>query len=100
MEAKLESAKRRYGIPPVWVRAYHACSSGLVEESRKYGSPTVTLSRARMVSDGCPKPCVFQATPGMMGRVARLTTRTEMWVRACFRGASVFSQCAYRYPSR
>src|ERR1035438_4457131 len=35
MEAALESANRRYGRPPRLRREYQACSSGLVEESRK-----------------------------------------------------------------
>src|ERR1039457_7121738 len=35
MDAAFESANRRYGRPPRWRREYQACSSGLVEESRK-----------------------------------------------------------------
>jgi hypothetical protein len=35
MEAKLERAKSRYGNPSLWLRAYRACSNGLVDESRK-----------------------------------------------------------------
>ena len=33
-------------MPSLCVRAYQACSSGLVEDSRKYGSPIVTASSA------------------------------------------------------
>jgi hypothetical protein len=78
MEAKFESANRRYGIPSRCVRAYHACNNGLVEESRKYGSPTVTESSARMVREGCAAPTLFQPGWGRMGSAAKLTARAAM----------------------
>jgi hypothetical protein len=78
MEAKFDRANRRYGIPSRWVRAYHACNNGLVEESRKYGSPTVSESSARMVREGCATPALFQPGLGSMGSAAKLTTRAAM----------------------
>src|SRR5437016_3405364 len=100
MEARLERANNRYGMPPLWLRAYHACNNGLVEESRKYGRPTVAASSARIVADACPAPAGFQLALGMMGSAARLTARTQMCRMACLRPASLeCSQWAYAYPS-
>src|ERR1035437_6848972 len=98
MEAEFDRAKRRYGIPPRLCRAYQACSRGLVEDSRKYGPPTVTARSARIRSGGFPAEANFHAAFGRMGRAAKLAARTAMCTQARLRDGSVScSQCAYRY---
>ena len=97
MEAKFESANSRYGRPPLCIREYHACSSGLVEESRKYGSPTVTASSATMRSEGCPADAARQLGFGMIGKANRLSASAAECTIACTRGSSFrCSQSAYR----
>jgi hypothetical protein len=97
MDAPFDSANKRYGMPARLWRAYHACSSGLVEESRRYGAPTVTASSARMRSEGLPAATVFHAALGTIGNAARLAANTPICSHACFReGSFSCSQCAYR----
>src|SRR5512143_3419151 len=87
-------------MPSLWQRAYHACRSGLVEESRKYGSPTLSASSARMRNEGFAPAVIFNAGLGRIGSAATLAARTTMCPAACCRGENLsLSQCAQRYPS-
>src|SRR5258706_16046084 len=67
--AGFESAKSRYGTAAWNRRQYHACRSGVVLESRKYGSPIVAPSRSRMLAIGCASsPRGFQPFEARIGR--------------------------------
>ena len=66
-----------------YARANHACTSGLVDESRKYGRPMVAKSSRRMRATGLSPPAGFQPGSGEIGRKARAATRSAAWIHAC-----------------
>src|SRR5437762_1534596 len=96
MDPKLDSANKRYGMPEPERRTYQACSSGLVAESRKYGSPMVAASSARIRRVGSPTSDGFQCGEGRMGSSAALAassaTCTPIWV---FSFRKRIEKCAY-----
>ncbi len=56
-------------------RAYQVCSSGLVELSRRKGSPIENVSNPRMRQAGSTVTCERQNTWGAIGSHRRLTSR-------------------------
>src|SRR6185503_11657169 len=52
IEPAFDSAKKRHGIAPPLEREYQLCSSGLVDDKRKYGRPTVAASNPKICSSG------------------------------------------------
>jgi hypothetical protein len=92
-DAAFDSANRRYGV--VLNRKYHACNSGLVVASRKYGSPTVLDRSRRMRRAGSPSP-LFHAGDAITGRLRRLKASKLTWMKACCpMVAHRVSACAY-----
>ena len=78
IDARLESANNRYGLFPGKLRANHACTSGLVVDSRKYGRPMVAARRPRMRSEGLSLPSGFHCAPGTIGSSAQLKASSAM----------------------
>ena len=77
------------GSRPGRARANHACTSGLVVDSRKYGRPIVAASRPRISHDGFSVPAGFQYAPGMIGSSDERSRRSSaMCSLTCVRGAS------------
>ena len=66
-DAKFESANRRYGTTAWKRRQYHACSSGVVVDSRKYGSPIVAVSSSRIRAIGASSPRGFHSGEARIG---------------------------------
>ena len=60
IDARFDSANSRYGLAPCRARANQTWTSGLVVDSRKYGSPMVAASRPRISHDGFSAPVGFQ----------------------------------------
>ena len=84
----MDSANRRYGFAPGRARANQACTSGLVAESRRYGSPTAAPSSSRMALTGSSSPSGFQLSAGAIGSVAAAAASSAMCRIAWLRGAS------------
>ena len=74
-EARFESANRRYGVD--WRRlAAIACTSGLVQESKKKDSPTEEPSAPRIIITGFSPPEGFHRACGSTVRKMRLTANS------------------------
>src|SRR5688572_28148109 len=80
-----ESAYRRYGLRPGFTRLNHACVSGPVVDSTKYGSPIVTASSARICRVGASASWACQRDDGTIGSSASAASSSTPWRTACHR---------------
>ena len=89
IDAKFDSANKRYGLAPGRARANQVCTIGLVVESITYGRPITPASKARMPKIGFASPAGFQKSPAITGSTRQLAASRAVCTQACFFGASL-----------
>ena len=87
-------------MTPVFVCRYHACNSGPVEDSNKYGRPIVAASSPRIRSVGFESASGFQEGDGLIGNNIRHASSSAICRYACCLGFRYrMEQNEYRYPA-
>src|SRR4051794_23757690 len=98
-DATFDNAKSRYGSFAPEARAYHDCTSGLVDASNKYGAPIVVPNKPKTLGSGPPVGPGSHAASGTIGNAKQAAPSSTVCTTACHRpGTHRTRQCAYRYP--
>ena len=73
----------------------HDCKSGPVEESKKYGAPTLQASNSIIIQVGDSFPTGFQELDGVIGNVKVASNRSPQCSAICDRNTrNRFKTCA------